>query len=880
MNDALERLRTALADHYAVERELGAGGMATVYLAEDIKHRRRVAVKVLKPELAAILGAERFLKEIEVTANLQHPNLLPLFDSGGAAGQLYYVMPHVEGETLRDTLRREKQLPIDVSVRYAVQVASALDYAHRHGVIHRDIKPENVLLHEGQALVADFGIALALRNAGASRLTETGLSLGTPQYMSPEQAMGDREIDARSDVYSLGAMLYEMLAGDPPYTGSTAQAIVAKVITEKAPSVSGARDTVPPHVAAAVARALAKLPADRFRTAAEFAEALQRPGAGGDAPAVASSAARARPARRARLAWAAGGVALFALGGLVTALARPRAATTAGPSVHAILELPDDARVEAPSLSFSGDGRTLWMNVRQGGVERIVSRRLDAPAFTALAGSDDALQLFASPDGRWVAYRSRAGGLLRLPTGGGVADAIDADAAWGYGDWGSDGALYYSRSYNTGLWRVRAETRKPEMLSNADTARGELAHWHPQLLPDGRHVLFTAFRTPIDSARIEVLSLDDGTRTVVQAGAVSGRYVPSGHLLFGRRGVLYAVAFDLAGLRTRGTPTPVVEDMAMRYSDGAAHFAVSANGTLAYLAGSDVNAATALVWVDRTGRVTPALDISAVLEEPSLSPDGRFVAFSRTERGESPDVWVLELARGALTRITSGGASDFNPIWTPDGRRLVYTVESPVFDLWSRDATGGAPAEPVLRSPFDKYPSGFTPDGSQLLFEHAVNPRAQVWRMTLADRRAEKVLEGSREVVDARVSPDGRWIAYQSAESGRSEVYVTSWPTPGRRQLVSVNGGTGARWTKGGRELVFRSGRQMLAVSVDPQSGEPGKPAVLFEADMLYSWARSPNYDVTPDGSRFLMVRRSGPRRAERVHVITNWFDELRSKVP
>ncbi|MDE3151879.1 MAG: serine/threonine protein kinase, partial [Gemmatimonadota bacterium] len=270
-------LALALEGRYRIERELGAGGMATVYLAQDLKHDRKVALKVLRPELAAVIGAERFLSEIKTTANLQHPHILPLFDSGEAGGLLFYVMPYVEGETVRDRLTREKQLPISDALRIATEVASALDYAHRRGVIHRDIKPENILLHDGSALVADFGIALAVSSAGGTRMTETGMSLGTPHYMSPEQAMGEREITARSDVYALACVLYEMLTGDPPFTGSTAQAIVARVLTEAPRGMKAQRHTIPPHVEAAVTRALEKLPADRFSSAAEFADALARP---------------------------------------------------------------------------------------------------------------------------------------------------------------------------------------------------------------------------------------------------------------------------------------------------------------------------------------------------------------------------------------------------------------------------------------------------------------------------------------------------------------------------------------------------------------------------------------------------------------------------
>ncbi|HSB52825.1 MAG TPA: serine/threonine-protein kinase, partial [Gemmatimonadales bacterium] len=281
MPQLLSRLQSALADRYRLDSEIGAGGMATVYLAHDVRHDRRVALKVLRPELSAVIGAERFLAEIKLTANLQHPHILPLFDSGEADSFLFYVMPYVAGETLRSRLNREKQLPVADAVRIASEVASALDYAHRHGVVHRDIKPENILLHEGQALVADFGIALAASKASGDRMTETGMSLGTPHYMSPEQAMGERELTARSDVYALGAVLYEMLTGDPPFTGSTTQAIVARVVTESPRPLLPQRHTIPPHIEAAVLTALEKLPADRFESARAFAEALGDPGYAG-----------------------------------------------------------------------------------------------------------------------------------------------------------------------------------------------------------------------------------------------------------------------------------------------------------------------------------------------------------------------------------------------------------------------------------------------------------------------------------------------------------------------------------------------------------------------------------------------------------------------
>ncbi|MDH4351956.1 MAG: serine/threonine protein kinase, partial [Gemmatimonadota bacterium] len=291
MSEITEKLRVAIADRYVIEQEVGQGGMATVYLAHDVKHDRKVALKVLKPELAAVLGADRFVQEIKTTASLQHPHILPLFDSGTADGFLYYVMPYVEGETLRDKLDRETQLGIDEAVKITTEVADALDYAHRNGVIHRDVKPENILLHDGRPMVADFGIALALSAAAGGRMTETGLSLGTPHYMSPEQATAEKDLSARSDIYSLGSVLYEMLTGNPPHVGASAQQIIMKIVTEEAAPLTRVRKSVPGNVAAAVAKAIEKLPADRFATAADFAAALQNPGFATTAVGTAASSA-------------------------------------------------------------------------------------------------------------------------------------------------------------------------------------------------------------------------------------------------------------------------------------------------------------------------------------------------------------------------------------------------------------------------------------------------------------------------------------------------------------------------------------------------------------------------------------------------------------
>src|SRR5213594_2356355 len=380
MTDPLAALLATLAQHYTIERQAGVGGMATVYVARDLKHDRHVALKVLKPELAALLGVERFLSEIRVTAHLQHPHILPLFDSGQAGGLIYYVMPHVEGESLRHRLEREKHLPIEEGVGLASSVASALDYAHRHGVIHRDIKPENILFQDGEAVVADFGIALALSAAAGSRLTETGLSLGTPQYMSPEQATGDRVIDARSDIYSLSAVLYEMLAGEPPHTGPTVQSVIAKVVTDRPRPLRQLRESVPPHVEAAVLKALAKVPADRFQTAAEFVDALARPGWA--LTTTAPDVAAAAPGRLGRRAMR--DVAPWAVAGLATGLAlwvslRARPEPPARPVARFTLVLPPSAPLAeaGPTVALSPDGsRIVYVSSGATG-NQLFSRKLD-----------------------------------------------------------------------------------------------------------------------------------------------------------------------------------------------------------------------------------------------------------------------------------------------------------------------------------------------------------------------------------------------------------------------------------------------------------------------------------------------------------------------
>ena len=533
MNDYLDRLTAALADRYRIERELGSGGMATVYLAEDIKHDRRVAVKVLRPELAAVIGADRFLTEIKTTANLQHSHILPLHDSGTIDGFLFYVMPYIDGESLRDRLSREHQLPVTESIRLATEVASALDYAHRHGVVHRDIKPENILLHDGSALVADFGISLAVSTAG-SRMTETGMSLGTPHYMSPEQAMGEREITARSDVYALGCVTYEMLVGEPPFTGPTAQAIVARVMTEEPRGLTIQRKSIPPHVEAAVHTALSKLPADRFASAAEFAAALNDPTR---VTTIAMHAAS--PLRNSgwRTTAIVGAVALLA-GTILGMLLKRQSATPSSDVVRVLMTLPDSGGVrpvDNGSIAISPDGRRIaYVGPSKTG-RMLWVRDMNEYAGKPLAGTEGAQAPFFSPKGDFIGFLSDESNEAKLkvtPAAGGMVRTVLTDSVTLFGgSWGRDGNIYFTYGPG-GIARVAEEGGAVTRMSRPDTAAGDQEHDYAQVLPHGKGALVQVWRGSANDNVIAALSFATGKTKVVAKGTYA-RFLPPNKLLYG-----------------------------------------------------------------------------------------------------------------------------------------------------------------------------------------------------------------------------------------------------------------------------------------------------------------------------------------------------------
>ena len=627
MSNPIDRLSDALSDRYQIERELGAGGMATVYLAHDVKHNRKVAVKVLRPELAAILGAERFLKEIEVTANLQHPHILPLFDSGEADSFLYYVMPFVEGESLREKLNREKQLSIDEAVRLTTEVAEALHYAHERNIIHRDIKPENILLHSGNAMVADFGIALAVQQASGNRLTETGLSLGTPHYMSPEQATADRELDAKSDIYSLGCVLYEMLTGDPPHTGSTAQAIIASVVTKEPERIIDRRSTVPPHVDAAVHTALQKLPADRFGNADALAEALRTPsylvGTGGQSR---------RPASRtAHISWivtAVVAVIFAAWTWLRTGAAVP------GATYRFVIDPPPGHTISTRGIAFpfpavSPDGRLVAFPADSSGVRRIFVRALDRFESQVVPGTEGAEYAVFSPDGdRLAFYRSQRLFVVPVDADETTQPVLVAEfqsaflSASGGLTWSDDGAITYGSGLGYApMMRVPTVGAAAQLLTVPDRDAGEISRNFPEILP-GANTMLAGSLSP-SGWNVLGVSLDDGTTTIVIPNAEIARYIPDGRLVYAQDGALLVAGFDPRTLQFTTEPVAVSAILVSWHLAGGLvpFFDVSTAGTLVYIDGAPEVSTTILL--DRDG--TPTVLGDASWNHPAFASDGQSV---------------------------------------------------------------------------------------------------------------------------------------------------------------------------------------------------------------------------------------------------------------
>ncbi len=879
--DLLSSFKESLRDRYEIERQIGAGGMATVYLARDLRNQRPVALKLLSPELGAVLGPERFLSEIRVTANLQHPNLLPLFDSGEVDGRLYYVMPYVDGETLRGRLDRERQLPVNEAIHIAVAIASALDYAHRHGVIHRDLKPENILLHDGQPLVADFGIALAVSNAGGERVTQSGLSLGTPQYMSPEQATGDRVIDARTDVYSLGAVLYEMLTGDPPHTGSTAQAIIARLLTETPRSVRGARPSVPEHVEAVVQQALEKLPADRFASARQFADALTHPDTVGLTHARTATIAGRNSKTRRSLAlappWLIGFTALATVVAISIAVWHFQGNTIADSAtpVRFAVAMPEGAEWaegDAAGVTIAPDGKRIFYLVEREGRTQLYSRSLSDLEGRAISGTEGALGQFVSPDGQWVGFYSGSK-LLRIPSAGGtptlVADVMRPDNAV----WLRDNRILLPTSVFTGgrsgLSVIPAGGGKPRAVLKSDSAKGE-NHATPVVLPDGETVIFNSNGpSGYDDDYLAIGSLKTGEYKALDIIANRAVGYLDGLLLYLREeGTLMAVPVNIRDRRATGDPFPLIEGVA-----GGWNAAVSENGSLLYVEGQS---SSSLVLADEAGAMKPVLPEAGQYVSPRFSPDGRRIAVTMGY-GQS-DVWIVEIASGTMTRLSSGLAD--RAAWSPDGRRIAFRSRKAGFGsfLWMPvDRSEGEVSMPFKTPQGSAQEVIISPDGRTALYRVSSKRRGDLFYSTIGGNEAPVPYAVSpADEVSPKFSPDGKWVAYTSDESGMSEVYIRRFPAAGARVQVSTGGGDEPVWAPSGRRLFYRNRKTIVAADLGgTETPEVVSRSIRLRAD-LSSTDRHANYDVSPDGKHLLVLRTT--EQQSRMIWVVNWISELRER--
>lgn len=875
----LDRLNAALQGRYVVERETGEGGMAVVYLATDLKHHRRVALKVLKRELSAVVGGQRFLAEIAVTANLQHPHILPLFDSGEADGFLFYVMPFIEGESLADRLAREKQLPVDEAVRIASAVASALDHAHRHGVIHRDIKPGNILLQDGEPLVSDFGIALAVGAAGGTRLTETGLSLGTPFYMSPEQATGDRAVSPASDTYSLGCVLYEMLVGEPPYPGSTAQAVLGRIIQGEPVSAASLRKSIPPHVDAAIRKALETLPADRFTSAQDFARALADESfRHGGVPGAAGLAAARRTQWLGLAGW---GVAVVLAVALAVMVSRPKPPAQVGR-----FAIPRQDRA-----AFTGWGRILpdgsGMIWRAGGPPaRLWVRHWDEAAGVPVTGTEGAVQrgINASPDGTEVAFSVGAPGPLRVASLLGGPVRTIADSSIGGGVWSADGDFLYYADGNRGISRVPSAggDRTVVVPGRPDST------WAPLAMVPGRSMLLAGHRAagrPESVGEIEGVDLKTGeTRPIIEGNGPA--WVSGGRIEFGTPvGRLLAAPLDLDAMRVTGDATVVLEGVETNIlADLEA--TVSADGTLLYLPSSDKLVTPA--WVDRRGRASViAADWrfrgDSIFGSLALSPNGKRVALSRDEDGW--DIWVRDLDQGPLTRFTFGDAINMRPSWSADGQALFFlSNRNGNFDLWTRPADGSGDPVPVLDRKQPLIEAFQAPDGAVVFRTGSPvlgSEDADIFTMKPGrDTTVTTLVDSDFLDWEPALSPGGRWLAYASNESGRFQVYVRPFPASrSPRVQVSIDGGTEPVWSRDGTELFFRGPMDYVAAAVTttPTFSVVGRTS-MFPVDRFMSGYGHPMYDVSPDGKRFFMLLVSGVKPSPLI-LVKNWMNEVEGRL-
>jgi serine/threonine-protein kinase len=893
--------------------------MGEVYRARDMKLEREVAIKVLPallshdPERLA-----RFEREAKLLASLNHPNIAAIHGLEEYDGIRFLILELVEGNTLAERVA-QGPVPVEEALEVCRQMAEGMEAAHEKGVIHRDLKPANVkVTPEGKVKILDFGLAKAFEGetpvAGLSQsptlteeMTRAGVILGTAAYMSPEQAKG-KPADKRADIFAFGAVLYELLTGKRAFAGETITETLGAII-HKEPVWEALPEGTPWRIRDLLGRCLQKAVRNRLdgitNVRIEISMALSEP-----ATVLPIGQTHAeQPDRWGRTITLGLLVALAgaALGVAIWSLMRPPLLPPA-PLKRLVIPLPSTAPLEVetwhPAVAFSPDGSRLVYVASNGGKRQLYLRRLDRLEATPIPGTEGGYGPFFSPDGQSVGF-AVGSNLKKIPVSGGAPQILTGTPpVWRGATWGPDDTLIFAASATSGLSRISTVgntlppdafsdapiDRRGQILTTPDPMKGEYSHRWPQFLPGGKAVLFTIDTgDSFDDARIAVLSLETGKTDVLLDGGTNPRYSPTGHIVFSRAGALLAMPFDLERLERTGDPVTVVEGISME-PGGAVHFTFSDDGSLAYVAGGMLAQDRKLVWVNRQGEVEPLAAEPREYMSPSLSPDGKQVAVA-TREGSNYDIWVSDVARGSLTRLTSQPGEDHAPIWTPDGKQVTFAADVKVGGvtgppvLWWRPADRSSPQKLLLgtdETMESRFPTSWSPDGQTLVFTSNLS---DIWMLPLEDEQEPwPFLNTEFDETGAMFSPDGHWLAYMSNETGRDEVYVQAFSVTdlGGTKQISIGGGTEPVWAPDGRELFYRNGDRMMAVAIETEPElSVGTPRLLFEGRFLPGppWSRR-NYDISPDGQRFLMIKRKQDLVPTEIIVILNWFEELKRLVP
>ena len=875
---------------YDILATLGAGGMGEVYRARDPKLNRDVALKVLPDAFTRDADRlARFKREAQVLASLNHPNIAAIYGFEDSTGTDALVLALIEGPTLADRLAKGP-LPVAEALAIAKQIAEALEAAHEQGVIHRDLKPANVKLRpDGTVKVLDFGLAKALEPMSSGiadvtasptitspAMTHLGVILGTAAYMSPEQAAG-RPVDKRADIWSFGVVLWEMLTGRRLFAGETVSHTLADVL--RAPIAFDALPTgTPPAVHRLLRRSLERDPKQRLHDIAdariEIDEALEAPGDDrGALPAPVTVSLR----HRVRLASAVMVGAIVAAGVM--------AWTMRGRPVDPVQSRFLITTPEMPSLgylSISPDGRRLAFVARSSsGSPTLFVRALDSVEAQPLPGTENAIFPFWSPDSRHIGFAAQ-GKLKRIEVAGGPPQNICDSPGFAGGTWNADGLILFGQVPGGSISRVPASGGEPTKVTALDAARKEQGHALPVFLPDGRHFLFRAVGT---EDVIEVASLDSSERKPVMKGPTTVAYVAPGYLLFHRSGTLLAQAFDATRFSLNGEPTRVADGLAFNPTTNVADFAASNTGILLYRTGS-AGSAGQLTWYDRTGKSLGPVGAAGSYRGIALSPDGTRIAVHQHQDPTGGDIWVLEPARGTFTRLTFNPSHNMSPTWSRDGTQIIFASDRDggVFNIYRKSSDGTGPDELIVKSNVSKFPGDVAPDGQSLTFGQITNG-VDVWVVPLSGDRTPHPFLNSEFIEGlARFSPDGRWMAYISNESGRYEVYVQGYPGHTGKWQVSTQGGNYPRWSRSGRELFYLTPDGVLMavdVRTDQRAFSASTPRALFSTHALVEDHSAGQlnypYDVTADAMRFVINERVTPAdKSAPLTIVLNWMTTLK----